>query len=138
MRVTGVRLVACLIGVCAVAGVFVLGRVTAGGHGAPAGAYTRGLEAGIREGRAEQETRALPGGARDGAKTAFDDGYLAGADDVFGGYDGGWALSAPYVITLRRGGGGVTYRFAERVPFRDGVAYFLCPHSHRLCQEPRG
>ena len=140
MRVTRVWLVVCLAGVCAGAGLFLLGRATAGGE-AP-GSYARGVEdgraAGVRDGRAEQEVRSLPADARKGAREAFDDGYLAGADDVFGGYDGGWALSQPYVITLRAGGAGVTYRFASRVPLRAGVGYRLCPHSFRLCQEPRG
>ena len=41
-------------------------------------------------------------------------GYAAGANDVFGGFDGGWSLSEPYVITLARGSGAVTYRIDSR------------------------
>ena len=87
-------------------------------------------------GRADQETRALPPNTRDGAKAAFGDGYQAGADDVFTGYDGGWSYAAPYVITLARGRSGITYRFASRTPLHPGVDYYLCPDSLKLCQRP--
>ena len=62
--------------------------------------------AGVRDGRALQ----VPPRARD----AFDDGYQAGANDVFGGYDGGWDLGRPYTITLARGEDGITYRIRTR------------------------
>ncbi len=126
--------------VCAGAGVFALGHATAGSPPG-ASAYERGLTdgraQGVLEGRAEQETSALPPAARDSAKTTYADGYRAGTNDAFAGYDGGWTLAAPYAITLREGGTGVTYRFATRTPFQPGVSYFLCPHTLRLCQEPR-
>ena len=64
--------------------------------------------AGVRDGRALQ----VPPAARD----AFDDGYQAGANDVFGGYDGGWDLGRPYTITLARGEDGITYRIRTRKP----------------------
>jgi hypothetical protein len=67
-----------------------------------------GRAAGIREGRALQQSAS--------ARHAFQAGYTAGANDVFGGFDGGWSLSTPYVITLRRGSGGVTYRIDSRRP----------------------
>jgi hypothetical protein len=63
-------------------------------------------EAGLRDGRALQ----VPPEARD----AFDDGYQAGANDVFAGYDGGWDYDRPYVITLAKGESGITYRIATR------------------------
>jgi hypothetical protein len=63
-------------------------------------------EAGIEEGRALQQ----PAQARD----AFKAGYAAGANDVFGGYDGGWDYDRPYVITLKKGSEGVTYAIASR------------------------
>jgi hypothetical protein len=63
-------------------------------------------EAGVEEGRALQQ----PTAARD----AFKAGYQAGANDVFGGYDGGWDYDRPYVITLKKGSNGVTYRIATR------------------------
>ena len=63
-------------------------------------------QAGIQEGRALQQ----PAQARD----AFKAGYAAGANDVFGGYDGGWDYDRPYVITLKKGGEGVTYVIASR------------------------
>ena len=48
------------------------------------------------------------------AGAAYDAGYLAGREAAFAGYDGGWAYGAPYVITLKRGGPGITYRIASR------------------------
>lgn len=83
---------------------------------------TEGRADGMREGRAEQETGALPPAARAAARAAFADGYRAGENDVFAGYDGGWAYGTPYAITLAPGGPGVTYRIASRVPLRPGAA----------------
>ena len=54
------------------------------------------------------------GSPASGSRAAFDAGYAAGANDVFGGFDGGWSLSEPYVITLARGSGAVTYRIDSR------------------------
>lgn len=65
---------------------FLAGRLTAGGDGPP------------------------PKGA------SFNAGYLAGREAAFAGYDGGWAYGVPYVVTLRRGGRGFTYRIASRRP----------------------
>jgi hypothetical protein len=53
-------------------------------------------------------------------------GYAAGREAAFEGFDGGWSFDTPYVVTLRRGGPGVTYRFARRWPMRRGVAYRVC------------
>jgi hypothetical protein len=80
-----------------------------------------GRDAGVREGRAGglQEGRALQAtGSAPTARAAFDAGYAAGANDVFGGFDGGWSLGEPYVVTLARGSGGVTYRIDSRRPLR--------------------
>jgi hypothetical protein len=110
----------CLLGL----GLFALGWFTAPDHrgggyrDGQATGYSQGKADGVREGRSEQETGALPPGARESARKAFDDGYRAGANDVFAGYDGGWAYGTPYVITLARGGSGITYRFASRAPAR--------------------
>jgi hypothetical protein len=41
-------------------------------------------------------------------------GYVAGANDVFGGLDGGWSVGQPYVITLDRGSKGITHRIKDR------------------------
>jgi hypothetical protein len=79
-------------------GLFAGGRASAG--------ESQDYAAGVRDGRALQ----VPPEAR----KAFDDGYQAGANDVFGGYDGGWDLDRPYVITLKKGEDGITYRIASR------------------------
>jgi hypothetical protein len=85
-----------LIGALVVAAA-VLGRVTA---------PLDDREAGVREGRLLQQPVA--------ARAAFDAGYQAGANDVFGGFDGGWDYNRSYVITLRKGAEGITYRIATR------------------------
>lgn len=69
-----------------------------------------GRAAGVAEGRALELSESAPRGARQ----AFERGYAAGANDVFGGFDGGWALGRPYVITVRRGAGAITYRIDSR------------------------
>jgi hypothetical protein len=43
-------------------------------------------------------------------------GYAAGREAAFSGFDGGWSYGEPYIITLKRGGPGVTYEFASRTP----------------------
>jgi hypothetical protein len=103
--------------------------------------YLDGLIAGEaqgrEEGRALQFGQALPADARRVVTTTFVAGYTAGADDVFGGYDGGWAMQAPYVVTLVPGKGAITYRIGSRAQMQPGIAYFLCPDGHSLCQAPR-
>ena len=104
------RVVAMAAAVALAVGGFALGRA-----GADTGA---GHDAGVREGHAAglQEGRALQAGgaAGRGARAAFDTGYADGANDVFAGFDGGWSLSQPYVITLARGSGAITYRIDTR------------------------
>jgi hypothetical protein len=118
-----------------VAGVlFALGRLTADDDdsGSPATAAStataraaglrEGRAAGLSEGRALQASEAAAPGARRATRRAFAAGYTAGANDVFGGFDGGWSLSTPYVITLRRGSGPITYRIDSRRPARGTAA----------------
>lgn len=100
--------------------------------------YVSGLQDGAAQGRAEgralQETLAVPGG--DATRQAFVDGYAAGADDVFAGYDGGWNLSQPYVVTLERAESPLTYRIASRTLMDPGVTYYRC--GARACEgQPR-
>jgi hypothetical protein len=63
------------------------------------------------------------------ARASFDAGYLAGREAAFGGYDGGWAYGTPYLVTLERGGRGITYRFASRAPLSPGIEYRACGHG---------
>jgi hypothetical protein len=117
-------------------GLFALGRATAPGDGADAEGFAAGHAAGLNEGRVEGLSRGRSEGVRAGraagvregralqegasvspsAARAFRDGYDAGANDVFGGFDGGWSLSSPYVITLRKGSGAIAYRIDSRRP----------------------
>jgi len=103
--------------------------------------YLDGLVAGEaqgrEEGRALQIGQGLPADARKAVTAAFVAGYAAGADDVFGGYDGGWAMHAPYVVTLAPAQGAVTYRIGSRIQMQPGIAYFLCPDGRSLCQARR-
>jgi len=119
------------------AGGFAVGRGTAGTGAARSRGYADGWSAGhadgVREGRALQGTQGLPADSR----RQFDAGYSAGANDVFGGYDGGWDFSAPYVIVLVPGGTGIAYRIETRTRLLPGVDYYLCADRHTLCQEPR-
>jgi hypothetical protein len=77
-----------------------VGRISGAREGRQIG-LRDGRAAGIREGRALQQPAS--------ARRAFQAGYTAGANDVFGGFDGGWAFRRPYVITLHKGSGGITY-----------------------------
>jgi hypothetical protein len=91
---------------------------------------------GLQEGRTLQEASALPASARRPVKKAFTAGYVAGADDVFAGYDGGWALGVPYVITVKAGADGLDYRIGTRDPMKPQVNYFLCADGVDVCQQP--
>jgi hypothetical protein len=129
-----------VIGLGALAGSFALGRITAAAPPAPSdftAGFQAGHAAGIQEGRALQEGQALTGAERDAATAAFSSGYRAGLNDAFAGYDGGWSVSAAYVITLVPGGDGATYRIAARTELRPGVNYYLCPDGVSLCRSSR-
>jgi hypothetical protein len=102
--------VAVLAGVALAAGGFAVGRVSADTDAGHDAGVREGHAAGLQEGRALQVARSPASRSR----AAFDAGYAAGANDVFGGFDGGWSLSEPYVITLARGSGAVTYRIDSR------------------------
>jgi hypothetical protein len=142
------RAILVLLAVFAAAGLVAAGRASAGAgsvrsdryRDARAAGYADGLHdgraAGLEEGRALQVPLTLPAGVRDAAKAAFDTGYAAGANDVFGGYDGGWAMDSPYVVVLIPAGNGIVYRIRSRTPMQPGVTYSLCPHSTVLCQKP--
>jgi hypothetical protein len=60
------------------------------------------------------------------ARGSFTAGYLAGREDAFSGYDGGWSYATPYIVILRRGGRRITYRFARRWPMVPGNEYRIC------------
>jgi hypothetical protein len=119
------------------AGLVGLGRATAPD---PAAASSRGYRDGFRDGRAEglqegrglAETAPLPTAAHAAARAAFDTGYRAGANDAFGGWDGGWSPGQPYVIVLAKGSKGITYRIAARTlcppapPTTSGTGLLVC------------
>jgi hypothetical protein len=106
--------VAVLAGVALAAGGFAVGRVSADTDAGHDAGVREGHAAGLQEGRALQ----VAGSPASGSRAAFYAGYAAGANDVFGGFDGGWSLSEPYVITLARGSGAVTYRIDSRRALR--------------------
>ena len=121
-----------LIGLAVGVGSFVLGRGTGPRPPADSG-YSAGFQAGRSVG--VQEGRALQVGQASGG--TFSSGYLAGINDAFGGYDGGWSLAEPYVVTLAAGTNGATYRIASRTIVVAGVNYYLCPDGSGICQQPR-
>lgn len=99
---------------------FLLGRLSSG-HGPTRGfeqGYRAGLDVGqsegIEQGRALQLGLSMPASSRSAAQRAFEAGYAAGANDIFGTYDGGWAFGRPYLVVLEPGEHGVTYRIARR------------------------
>jgi hypothetical protein len=53
----------------------------------------------------------------------YADGYHAGLAEAFSGFDGGWILGDPYIVVLRHGPPGITYRFARRWPLLPGREY---------------
>ncbi|WP_436534673.1 hypothetical protein [Actinoplanes sp. HUAS TT8] len=110
------------------AGLFLAGRATVRPP-ADDGSYADG----VRDGRALQATI----GRAAGDSEIFRDGYEAGANDAFGGYDGGWSYDTPYAIVLENGGSGITYRISSRVELTPGVDYRLCSDEHRICPVPR-
>jgi hypothetical protein len=104
--------------------------------------YLSGLQDGIVQGRHEGRVLqvgddTVPASSRQPVLAAFDRGYAAGANDVFAGYDGGWVLSVPYVVTLAKATTPGVYRISTRTPVEPGVSYYLCADGRSLCQEPR-
>jgi hypothetical protein len=61
--------------------------------------------------------------------------YNAGYENAFSGFDGGWVFDKPYIVTLRHGGPGLTYRFARRWPMEAGVQYRACARRV-VCSRP--
>jgi hypothetical protein len=55
------------------------------------------------------------------SKATVSGSYAAGREAAFEGFDGGWSYGEPYVVTLKRGGPGVTYEFASRRPLLQRV-----------------
>jgi hypothetical protein len=96
-----------------------------------------GRAAGVQEGWTAQEGDLAAPRERPSVEQAFSDGYVAGANDAFAGYDGGWGGGDPYVVTVERATGKVVYRIDSRTPLQMGISYYLCPDGHSLCQEPR-
>ena len=64
--------------------------------------------------------------------------YAAGREAAFTGFDGGWDYGAPYIVTLQRGGPGITYRFARRWPMRPGLEYRMCDRDICTRRSPAG
>jgi hypothetical protein len=119
------------VAVLAAAGLVALGRATAPSSGAArsrgyregttagyADGFAAGRAVGLQEGQALAESEDAGPAPTDRARVrnAFNDGYRAGANSVFSGYDGGWSLGRPYVIALARGANGITYRITTRTP----------------------
>jgi hypothetical protein len=65
----------------------------------------------------------------------YSDGYHAGREAAFQGFDGGWGLGEPYIVVLQRGPSGTTYRFAHRWAVLPGQEYRFCPEDV-ICSHP--
>jgi hypothetical protein len=130
-------------------GFFLIGHLTVDSSGARDKAYQSGhtdgyfdgLNAGENEGRQEgralQAASTVPAGSQQVAQDGFNAGYVAGENDAFGNFDGGWALSVPYVVTVARSQSGAVYRITNRTLLAAGTAYYLCPDGHTVCTAPR-
>lgn len=70
-----------------------------------------------------------------GRATAPPGSYRAGREDAFSGFDGGWVIGDPYIVTLGHGGPGITYRFARRWPVLPGREYRICDQDI-ICSRP--
>lgn len=102
-----------LVALAALAGVFLAGRATVDRGG--------GRTAGGEPAPVRVQTPAPPRG-----HGGYATGYRAGREDAFAGFDGGWSFGSPYIVTLRRGPAGVTYRFDRRWPMLPGIEYRAC------------
>jgi hypothetical protein len=76
---------------------------------------------------ANTTVRTEPGG--------YADGYHAGREAAFQGFDGGWGLGDPYIVVLRRGPSGTTYQFAHRWAVLPGEEYRFC-REDVICSRP--
>jgi hypothetical protein len=154
---TRTKLVIFAVSVVAIgAGMFFLGRASADAGAAHDRGYRAGVSAGrasgqsdgyadglrvgttqgVQEGRALQIGATVPADSKQPVQDAFNAGYTAGENDAFGGYDGGWALSMPYLITLEPGQGRIVYRISDRTTLQPGIDYYLCPAGKSICQQP--
>jgi hypothetical protein len=145
----GVWTIGTVVALGVAAGLVLLGRATvdtgpAREHGYRDGqsagfsdGFQAGKSTGRQEGRALELGASVPQGSRAAVQGAFNAGYTAGQNDAFAGYDGGWILLAPYVITLTKGSGKITDRINSRTLLEPNVSYFLCPNGRDLCHEPR-
>ena len=113
MRVPGGKTILVTVLAAAVAGgFFLLGHRTASTSGARAKGYQSGhtdgyfdgLNAGqaqgLEQGRALQASKTLDPDSQQPAQDAFKQGYLAGENDAFGSFDGGWQSGSPYLVTV--------------------------------------
>ena len=129
--------VAALAVVVAAAGLgaaFLLGRKTAPVHDRGwAQGYSVGYDEGVSMGRALQVGDTLPSTTKDLGTKAFQAGYVAGLDDSWGSFDGGWNIGQPYVVVIGKGVAGAAYRIASRELLAPGTTYRLCPGGSSIC-----
>jgi hypothetical protein len=112
-------------------GCFFVGRVSAPTRtGTYLAGYTDGQIAGVEQGRSIQGSQSiLPADAKS-AQDAYKKGYADGANDAFIlQFDGGWKLNTPYIVTVTRAAGDITYRFSMRDRMDPGKSYYTCPQS---------
>jgi hypothetical protein len=141
-----VRPVIVVAAVLAAGGLVLLGHLSADTSAARNSGYQAGHDdgysdglrignaQGVQDGRALQEGNEVPAASKQPVQDAFNSGYTAGENDAFGGYDGGWALSAPYLITLESGSGQIVYRIQQRTTVLPNIDYYLCADEHHICQ----
>jgi hypothetical protein len=72
--------------------------------------------------------------SKSGNGASYHSGYLAGREDAFGNFDGGWGYGEPYIVELKRGSPQITYAIADRVTMEPGLEYRVC--GRKLCTRP--
>jgi hypothetical protein len=112
-------------------GCFFAGRLSAPTRtGSYNAGYTDGQIAGVEQGRSIQGSQSiLPADAKS-AQDAYKKGYADGENDAFIlQFDGGWKLDTPYIVTVTRATGDITYRFSMRDLMEPGKSYYACAES---------
>ena len=129
---------------------FVAGRQAAN----PDGRYEKGVEEGERAGRAQARAEFAPGsdayrtvldrgrrsgfaeGIRAGRRDGTRLGRVAGRQDAFANFEGGWEIGQWYLVNIRPGDDGARYAIGARVPVKRRSWYSVCRDVH-ICRRER-
>jgi hypothetical protein len=143
------RVLLTAIALAVAGGFFLIGHLSVDTSGGRAKAYqsghsdgyfaglTAGEDEGRQEGRALQASSLVAAGSQRPVQDGFNAGYVAGENDAFGSFDGGWQVAVPYLVTVARSQSGALYRITNRTLLAAGTNYYLCPDGHSVCTAHR-